>query len=242
MLVCINIGEVKSAPNKRGKGISLNVEKRVASRIRGEERRSQIVATVVRLVGQYGLDGTTLSRVASEVGVSEMALYRYFESKNDMLAAALAHLVERAAEWMVSSSHPWVPTRLREIGRAHFDMLTSDIDMWTAPMMQFVISRSARSPQLRVAAQYLDGRLYDGSPTYVGRAGTRDTLARHLNEGKAQGSVRSDVDALAFSFQWMSWAQGENLHFLVAEGADFDREPHLRLLDLIVASVESPRG
>jgi AcrR family transcriptional regulator len=168
-----------------------------------------------------------------------MALYRYFESKNDMLVAAFQYLLGRTALWMASSSHPWVPTRLREIGRAHFDMLTSDIEMWTAPMMQFTISRST---QIHVAAVFVDARFRDGEPDYIRKEGTRETLARYLREGKEQGSVRPDVDVNAFGWQWMSWAQGENLHYLIAEGADgVSREPHLRLLDLIVEDIELPQ-
>jgi AcrR family transcriptional regulator len=214
---------------------------RVSSRISREERRSQIVAATVRLVGRYGLQGTTLTRVASEVGVTEMALYRHFQGKDDILAAAFEFLTERAARWMASSSHPWVPTRLREIGRDHFDMLTSDIEMWTAPMMQFAVSRST---QVHVAAEFVGVRPGDGQPTYIRHEGTREILARYLREGKAQGSIRPYVDVSAFALQWMSWAQGENFHYLLAEaeGLEANREPHLRVLDLIIADIELPQA
>ena len=166
-----------------------------------------------------------------------MALYRYFENKNDMLAAALEYLAARATQWNSSSLHPWVPTRLREIGRAHFDMLTADVDMWNAPMMQFVTSKSGA--QLEVAAVFVDGRLQDGGRTYLPQA--RELLSRHLNEGKGQGSIRPDADVIAFGWEWMSWAQGEDLHYLIARNAGgFSREPHLRMLDLIISDIELP--
>lgn len=213
----------------------------MGSRITGEERRRQIVAVTVRLVGQYGLEGTTLSRVAREVGVTQMALYRHFQDKDDILAAAFESLIERAARWMTTSSHPWVPTRLREIGQAHFDMLTSDIEMWTAPMLQFSVTRSRR---IRVAPEFVDVRSDGDLPPYLHHEGTRELLHRYLSEGKAQGSIRPLVDADAFTLQWMSWAQGENFHYLLSEteGMEFNREPHLRVLDLIVSDIELPEG
>ena len=216
-------------------------EKRVTSRIDGETRRRQIVAATVKLVGRYGLEGATLSRVAGEIGVTEMALYRHFQGKDDILAAAFKSLTERAAEWMVSSSNVWVPTRLREIGRTHFEMLTHDIEMWTAPMMQFAVTRSAR---VRVAPEFVDVNSDVEPPAYLRHQGTRELLARYLREGKEQGSIRPYVDVSAFALQWMSWAQGENFHYLLAEaeGLEFNRVPHLRVLDLIIADIELPQN
>lgn len=218
------------------------MEKPTASRRRvgAETRRRQIITATLRLVGQYGLQGTTVSRVAGEVGVSEMALYRHFENKEAMLVAAHEYLLERATEWMTSSSHPWVPSRLREIGWAHFEMLTSDMEMWTAPQMQFVMSRSPKFHAIAAFAE--DGRLLDGQATPDSPPGTSETLAQYLREGQKQGSIRPDVDIMAFALEWMSWAQGENLHYLAANGGEFNREPHLRLLDLIIADIELPQG
>jgi hypothetical protein len=36
----------------------------------------------------------------------------------------------------------------------------------------------------------------------------------------------------------MSWAQGENLHYLVTRGGDrFNREPHLHMVDPMICDV-----
>jgi AcrR family transcriptional regulator len=44
-----------------------------------------IVAAAVKVGSAEGLDSLSMSRVASELGVSPMALYRYVPSKNDLL-------------------------------------------------------------------------------------------------------------------------------------------------------------
>jgi AcrR family transcriptional regulator len=202
----------------------------------GAARRIQIVEETVRLVGEYGLEGTTVSRIAKAVGVSEMALYRHFENKAGMLIGALEYVVGRSAEWHRSSSHPWVPTRLREIGISHLAMVTSDVEMWNAPMMQFAMNRPAQSwisPVFEDSGQETEATASITEP--------RRLLCGYVEEGKAQGSIRADVDAVAFGWLWMSWAQGEDLHYLnaVATG-NFNREPHLRLLELIIRDVELP--
>ncbi len=199
-------------------------------------RRTQIIDVTVRLVGKYGLEGTTVSRIAAEVGVSEMALYRHFENKAEMLAAALEYVVGRSAEWHRSSSHPWVPTRLREIGRNHLESVTSDVEGWNAPMMQFAINRPAQS---WIAPVFEKSR--DDDETVARLTEPRRLLFSYIEEGKSQGSIRPDVDSNAFQWLWMSWAQGEDLHYLnaVATGS-FNREPHLRLLELIIRDIELP--
>jgi AcrR family transcriptional regulator len=209
-----------------------------AKRVRMDSaaRQAQIVRATVRLVGQYGIEGTTVSRIAAEVGLSEMALYRHFDNKVGMLVGALEYLVGRSAEWHSCSSHPWVPTRLCEIGQAHLSMLTADVDMWNSPMMQFAVNRPA---QPWVSPVFVDTQPEGDSPTRLGQA--RQRLYGHIEEGKAQGSIRPDVDPVAFAWLWMSWAQGEDLHYLIAERTgSFNREPHLRLLELIIADIELP--
>src|SRR5882757_1422453 len=46
----------------------------------------QIVEAGVRLALRDGIDAVSMSRVAREVGMSAMALYRYVASKNELLA------------------------------------------------------------------------------------------------------------------------------------------------------------
>jgi len=56
----------------------------------GEDtRKSEIVATCLRIVDQSGLKGLTVARIARDVGFVESALYRHFRSKRDILALIL---------------------------------------------------------------------------------------------------------------------------------------------------------
>ncbi len=45
------------------------------------ERREEILDATLELLGQYGLEGTTVSRIAAAVGLTPGALYRHFESR-----------------------------------------------------------------------------------------------------------------------------------------------------------------
>lgn len=50
-----------------------------------QERRASVLAAAARLFDDRGMDGTTLSAVAREVGLAKSNLYRYFESREAIL-------------------------------------------------------------------------------------------------------------------------------------------------------------
>jgi AcrR family transcriptional regulator len=88
----------------------------------------QIAATTVRLADAGGLESVSMHRVAAELGVTKMALYRYVPGKAGLLAIAVEEAVGAAPRgsalpsgwrpgleaWArqlrsVWQSHPWLP-------------------------------------------------------------------------------------------------------------------------------------
>jgi AcrR family transcriptional regulator len=55
----------------------------------GEERRRQIIAEAIRCFAAKGFRGTTIRELAGAVGLTEAALYRYFESKEALYQAII---------------------------------------------------------------------------------------------------------------------------------------------------------
>ncbi|WP_431950005.1 TetR/AcrR family transcriptional regulator [Nocardia lijiangensis] len=105
-----------------------------------------IARTAVELTDREGIDGLTMRRLASELGVATAALYRHFPDREALLGAmtelvlaesppppvapadwraALTHEAEQ--EWLLYQRHPWVlPVLARTkppIGPALFDIL-----------------------------------------------------------------------------------------------------------------------
>ncbi len=62
-----------------------------ARRMSGEERREQIVRSVLKLA-EGGLKAVTVASVAQDVGLVPSALYRHFGGRDDMVRAAFAVL------------------------------------------------------------------------------------------------------------------------------------------------------
>ena len=59
------------------------------SRPAGEERRRQIIQEAIRCFADKGFRGTTVRDLATRVGITEAALYRYFPSKEALYQAII---------------------------------------------------------------------------------------------------------------------------------------------------------
>ena len=192
-----------------------------------EQRRAQLVETAVRLIGTAGIHGTTMSKISAGVGLSEMAVYRHFSSKNEILMEADTYLLGRLLEWLECSSEPSVIRRLAEIGERHFDMLSSDLEMFTAPYMQFLTMTQSDDALHRHVAR--------------NNARMKERIERMAQEGIAQGSIRADVDTFLFTHEFVGWFLAEDIHCLsdLLDGT-FSRSSHLRMLDLILRDIAAP--
>lgn len=54
------------------------------------EPTAEILAAAGRLFGALGVEGTTMARLAAEVGLGQSSLYYYFTSREDVVAALVA--------------------------------------------------------------------------------------------------------------------------------------------------------
>jgi len=69
----------------------------------------QIARSAIRLADAEGLAAVTMQRVAREVGVTTMALYRYFSGKADLVAL----MIDSASDSPLQFGKPSVPWRTR---------------------------------------------------------------------------------------------------------------------------------
>ena len=65
---------------------------------RGEETRTRIVLTALRLFGEHGFDGASTRDIATAAGVNAPALQYYFDSKEGLYIACVEHIVDRVWE------------------------------------------------------------------------------------------------------------------------------------------------
>ena len=59
-------------------------------------REEAIVASVNRLLAEKGFDVMTVDEVAADVGIAKASLYKHFSSKEELAAAAMVRVLDRA--------------------------------------------------------------------------------------------------------------------------------------------------
>lgn len=65
-----------------------------------EERKAELLDTAMRLFAEKGYDNVSVRSVAREAGVAPGLAYHYFDSKQRLFDAAIAHYTEECSEGM----------------------------------------------------------------------------------------------------------------------------------------------
>jgi AcrR family transcriptional regulator len=169
-------------------------------RMTGAERRAQIIDVVLRLVNDHGVEGTTTARIARAAGVTEPTLYQYFESRRDMLLAGIDAVFERTLEVLESSDEPDVVERLRGIGAYHTRETAAKRLRFIDPLFEFMVAPRSEGLRDRVRAGNLE---------------TVSFITSLVEEGKAQGRIRADVDARRVAWKVMSFYWFEDVSSLM---------------------------
>jgi AcrR family transcriptional regulator len=73
------------------------------TKLKGDERREQIIQTATRVFSHHGFRGTTVRQLAREAGISEAMIYHHFPSKGALYDAILQKKMEK-------TKHLYFPT------------------------------------------------------------------------------------------------------------------------------------
>ncbi len=63
------------------------------------ETKEQIIKTAIKLFLENGFYNTSMSMIASKIGLSKPAIYYHFKDKDSMIHAVLNYFNEKIAEW-----------------------------------------------------------------------------------------------------------------------------------------------
>lgn len=177
---------------------------------RGAARRAALLDATVRVIGRGGIAAVDHRAVAAEADVPLGSTTYYFESKEDMVAQALAHVAEREAERLRALAERGV---LDQPGKSLPERLADELlDVWAGDrvvlMAQYELYlESGRRQDLREAAAAWDAAYREllaqalvrlGAPDAPRRAhllcaGLDGLLLDHL----ATGSPREELRSLA---------------------------------------------
>ncbi|WP_330319693.1 TetR/AcrR family transcriptional regulator [Streptomyces clavifer] len=180
-----------------------------------DARRRQILAGAARCFSGNGFHGTSMQDVLKEVGLSAGAVYRYFASKEDLIAAiadeafrSIRQAFEEAAEL---TPPPTPDVLLGRVLRRVIDGQVYGLERRTcAALMVQVWAETLRDERL---AATLEG----------GYTGMRAAWAKLVDAYRAAGIMHSDVPADDVARTMIATAQG----FMAQEALFGGAEPEV---------------
>ena len=127
-----------------------------------EYRVREILEAARRVMARYGMQGTTVDRVAEEAKVAKGTIYLYFDTKDELVhAAVLEGLREMVAE-TIASDDPSIPPleRIRKLILAQFRIQASNQDFLKTLIignsLDIELESEAGREYMRVYAGHLD--------------------------------------------------------------------------------------
>lgn len=157
---------------------------------KGTDTRARIVETALRSASIDGIEGITLGKVASDVGMSKSGLFAHFDSKEALQVDVLNAAAQKFAEVVVSPAFkaPRGEPRLRALFEHWLEWERHD----SLPGGCIFVH----------AAAELDDRPGPAHDTLVAwQQRWMDTLTRAVQMSVEAGHFRNDLDAGLFAFQ-----------------------------------------
>ncbi len=198
---------------------------RGGKRLTGQERREQIVEATLHLVAESGVTGTTLTRIATAVGVTTPALYAHFANRKEILLAALDVLMQQRTAHHRLIAEGNALERLREIGLRHSELVASDDDKSVLALFEFI----AASP-------------HEGLRETMGHRHLLlvEDIAEVVRQGQEEGTIIKEADPAQVAWMIVSRAWTEDIAHLMGVTGDWNQERSNQMLDLILASIAAP--
>lgn len=85
------------------------MERNIKKRMSKEERREQILESALNIFVDKGYNGATTLDISKEAGISEVTLFRYFDSKKQMFMEAIEPILVTGLEESIVASRDLKP-------------------------------------------------------------------------------------------------------------------------------------
>lgn len=114
---------------------------------RSRESLRKLLKAAAEVLGQHGVDGTTIPRIAQHAGLTPGAVYRRFRDKDALLETAIMGILERQDERLKSGMTPAMAAKI-------------PLDVFAEQIVGgMVVSYRANAALLRALRQFIQSRL-----------------------------------------------------------------------------------
>jgi AcrR family transcriptional regulator len=169
-------------------------------------REDAIVASVNRLLAEKGYDLMTVDEVAADVGIAKASLYKHFDSKEALAAAAMVRLLDRSLGFMANVSTDLPP----------LDKLKAMV-RWT-----MMVHLQGEMPSLPSTNSTLRAALVKDKDYTDRLVQVSDALGEWIEAARADGSLRAELPAELVLYTLFARACDPVLDFMKASGTHSD--------------------
>ncbi len=177
-------------------------------------REDAIVQAVNRLLAEKGFDAMTVDEVAANVGIAKASLYKHFSSKEELAAAAMVHVMQRAQTFLNSLPSKNEPIDNLRAGARWMMELKLAGEMPSLPSQN-----SSLRATLMANKAYMDG-LMDAS----------DRLGGWIEAAQKNNSLNNALPPIAVLYTLYARACDPVLEFLKLSGQMTDKQ----IIDLVL--------
>ncbi|MGI9215979.1 MAG: TetR/AcrR family transcriptional regulator [Hydrogenophaga sp.] len=171
-------------------------------------REDAIVSAVNRLLAEKGFEAMTVDEVAAEVGIAKASLYKHFPSKEDLAAAAMVRVMDRARAFLDSL----------DVQRPPLELLRA-VARWTME-----VQLAGEMPSLPSENSTLRAALTTNKAYVDGLMDVSDRLGGWINAAQADGSLNPALPAIAVLYTLYARACDPVLGFLKGSGLYADEQ------------------
>ncbi len=179
-------------------------------------REDAIIETVNRLLAEKGFEAMTVDEVAANVGIAKASLYKHFPSKEDLAAAAMVRVMQRAQTFLKTLPAVALPLdNIRAVAR-----WTMEVKL-AGQMPSLPSQNSSLRATLMANRDYMDGLME-----------VSDTLGAWIEAAQAAGTLNPGLPAIAVLYTLYARACDPVLEFLKMGGQHSNEQ----IVDLVLST------
>ncbi len=163
-----------------------------------QAREDAIIETVNRLLAEKGFEAMTVDEVAANVGIAKASLYKHFPSKEDLAAAAMVRVMQRAQAFLAQ-----LPPEKSALEKLR------DVVRWTMEL-----KLQGQMPSLPSQNSSLRTTLMANSGYMDGLMEVSDALGGWIETAQAAGQINAKLPAIAVLYTLYARACDPVLEFL----------------------------
>jgi AcrR family transcriptional regulator len=161
--------------------VSPAISRSSAPQRRKDQRAPEILAAARPLFEQHGVEATSVAAIARQAGVSEATVFKYFDTKQDLVERVVLDWIEPAVERLEADVRGMTGTRARLEHIAFMHLA----DMALSPQLHTIVYRDLRWHN------------YEGSPLRKMVQRWTRVGVWVIEQGIAEGELRADLNVIA---------------------------------------------